>query len=135
MENFDLKTRFLSSIIHLYAFSNYLKELYALEVPNQQPVNPYGQPVNQYGGQPMNQYGQPVPMAPVVSVKEWMLTMLVMAIPIVNIIMMFVWAFSNGENPSKANYFKASLIWAAIILGIYVLIIILIFGIFAAAMN
>ncbi|WP_245599954.1 hypothetical protein [Paenibacillus harenae] len=51
--------------------------------------------------------------------------MLIMIIPIVNIIMMFVWAFGEG-NPSKQNYFKASLLWAAIILGIYAIIFIII---------
>lgn len=61
----------------------------------------------------------------VISVKEWMLTMLIMIIPIVNIIMMFVWAFSSGENPSKANYFKASLIWAAIVLALYIIFFII----------
>jgi len=55
------------------------------------------------------------------SVGEWMLTMLVMMIPCVNIIMMFVWAFGSG-NKSRSNYFKASLIWAAIGIGLSVLI-------------
>jgi hypothetical protein len=58
-------------------------------------------------------------MAPVMSVKDWMIITLVMIIPIVNIIMMFVWAFGEG-NPNRKNYFKASLIWAGIILDSYV---------------
>lgn len=72
--------------------------------------------------------------APVISVKEWLLTMLIMIIPIVNIIMMFVFAFGEG-NPSKQNYFKAALIWAAIILGIYLVFFVLLFGIFFSAAN
>ncbi|MCA0756761.1 hypothetical protein KP806_17020 [Paenibacillus sp. N4] len=56
-----------------------------------------------------------------------MLIMLVMFIPIVNIIMMFVWAFGEG-NPSKQNYFKASLIWAAIVLVIYIILFVLFFA-------
>ncbi len=51
------------------------------------------------------------------SVGEWMLTILIMLIPCVNIIMMFVWAFGSG-NKGRANYFKASLLWAAIILAL-----------------
>ena len=33
------------------------------------------------------------PVAPVMSVGEWMLTLLILALPLVNIIMLFVWAF------------------------------------------
>jgi glycopeptide antibiotics resistance protein len=52
--------------------------------------------------------------APVVRVSDWVLTILVFAIPIVNLVMMFVWAFGGGTNPSKANFAKASLIWVLI---------------------
>lgn len=71
---------------------------------NQQPV--YQQPV----------YQQPYQsdVEPPVSVGEWMLTMLLMAIPCVNIIMLFVWAFGSGAPKSKSNWAKASLIWIAI---------------------
>lgn len=49
----------------------------------------------------------------VVTLKEWIITMLILMIPLVNIVMVFVWAFGGGTNPSKANYFKAMLIiWA-----------------------
>ena len=43
-----------------------------------------------------------------------MLVMLILAIPLVNIVMLFVWAFGGGVNKTKANYCKASLIWIAI---------------------
>lgn len=46
----------------------------------------------------------------IVSIKEWLITILIMSIPIVNIVMIFVWAFGNGTKESKANYFKATLI-------------------------
>lgn len=52
--------------------------------------------------------------AAVVSTKDWMITYLIMIIPLVNIIMLFVWAFSSTENPNKANWAKARLIWIAI---------------------
>ena len=48
--------------------------------------------------------------APIVSIKEWLITNLIMMIPLVNLIMMLVWAFSSNTNPNKANYFKAALI-------------------------
>lgn len=46
----------------------------------------------------------------VVSVGEWLVTSLIMAIPIVNIVMVFVWAFGGGAKKSKANFFKAAII-------------------------
>ncbi len=52
--------------------------------------------------------------AEVVSLKEWLITMLILCIPIVNIIMPFVWAFGSNTNPSKANFFKAQLIMAVV---------------------
>ena len=41
-----------------------------------------------------------------VSVWFWLLAMIVMAIPIVNVVMAIVWAVS-GENQSRKNYFRA----------------------------
>ena len=57
-----------------------------------------------------------------VSVGEWILTMLIMVIPLVNLIMLFVWAFGGNTNPNKANWAKASLIW--MVIGIALAIII-----------
>lgn len=50
----------------------------------------------------------------VVTFKEWMIIMLIMAIPIVNIIMLFVWAFGPTAKATKANFAKAALVWMAI---------------------
>ena len=46
----------------------------------------------------------------IVSTSEWIITNLIMLIPIVNIIMLFVWSFGNNTNLNKANWAKASLI-------------------------
>ncbi|NCU36977.1 MAG: hypothetical protein GX103_13355 [Bacteroidales bacterium] len=46
-----------------------------------------------------------------VTVGDWVLTILITAIPLVGVIMLFVWAFSGGTNVSKANWAKAILIW------------------------
>lgn len=70
--------------------------------------------------------------APVVSVKEWLITNLIMMIPLVNIVMMLVWAFSSNTNPNKANYFKAALILFAIVMVIYLVLAVVIFGSIAA---
>lgn len=55
-----------------------------------------------------------------VSLKEWMITMLILMVPIVNIVMMFVWAFGSETNPSKANYFKAALIFSLILFVLWI---------------
>ena len=38
-----------------------------------------------------------------VSVKDWIITILITAIPLVGLIMLFVWAFGDGAQPSKKN--------------------------------
>lgn len=70
--------------------------------------------------------------APIVSVKEWLITNLIMMIPLVNIVMMLVWAFSSNTNPNKANYFKAALILFAIVMVIYLVLAVVFFGSVAA---
>ncbi len=58
----------------------------------------------------------------VVSVGDWMATSIIMIIPLVNLIMLFVWAFGNGTPASKANWAKAALIWMLIGIVIYAVI-------------
>ena len=67
-----------------------------------------------------------------VSVGDWMLTLFLLAIPLVGLIMLFVWAFGGGTPASKANFAKAALIWAAIIIGLSIIGMILGIGIFRA---
>lgn len=49
-----------------------------------------------------------------ISVGEWVLSLLITALPIINIIMLFVWGFGSNTPVSKANWAKAMLIWTAI---------------------
>lgn len=56
-------------------------------------------------------YQQPMRPNGPVSIGDWFVTILLMAIPLVNLIMLLVWAFGGGTNESKANWAKASLIW------------------------
>ncbi len=72
---------------------------------------------------------------PVMSVGEWMVTLLILIIPIVNIIMLFVWGFGGGVNKTKANYCKASLIWVAIGLILWFTVLSSIMGGMLAAMS
>lgn len=71
-------------------------------------------------------------LAGVVSLGEWMVTLLISAIPIVNIIMFFVWAFGANTKLSKANWAKATLIWIAIGIVFYIVVIVMILGGLAA---
>ena len=48
--------------------------------------------------------------APVMSLGDWIITFIILAIPLVNIIMLFVWGFSSSTNPSKQNFCRATLI-------------------------
>ncbi|MBF4692862.1 hypothetical protein [Fusibacter ferrireducens] len=68
-----------------------------------------------------NQYQENRNISEIVSMKEWIITLLILCIPIVNIVMPFVWAFSSATNPSKANFFKAQLIMAVAIIIIWFL--------------
>jgi len=61
----------------------------------------------------------------VISTKEWVIINLVMLIPIVNIIMLIVWAFGDNTNLNKANWAKASIIVWVIGFLFYFIIIIL----------
>lgn len=70
-----------------------------------------------------------------VSVGEWLITYLIMIIPIVNVIMLFVWAFGDGTKESKANWAKASLILAAIGLVIGFFFFSLMVSMFASLTN
>lgn len=63
----------------------------------------------------------------VVPVWDWVLTLLLTLLPLINLVMLFIWAFGENTNPSKANYAKASLfIFAA--LALLYLLIALLFG-------
>lgn len=59
------------------------------------------------------------------SVKQWMFTLIVMMIPLVNIVMFLVWAFGKG-NRGRANYFKAQLLLILIGCVLWLLLVMLI---------
>ena len=58
----------------------------------------------------------------VMSVKEWLITLLILCVPLVNIIMMFVWGFGSSTKPIKANFCKAYLILTAIAITLYLVL-------------
>lgn len=104
----------------------------ATENPYQQSASdPYQKSVQE---QLQYQYREPeTDLEEPISMGEWLVTMLLMLIPCVNIVLMFVWAFSSKEKKSKSNYFKAALIFAAIVLVLYI-ILIAIFGVAITSM-
>ena len=66
--------------------------------------------------------------APIMKVGDWIIVFLITAIPIVNIIMLFVWGFGDNHNPNKSNWAKASLIMLAIVFVFYIFIALIIGG-------
>lgn len=48
--------------------------------------------------------------ARVMSLKDWIITIIISYIPLVGLIMLFVWAFSSGTNENKKNWAKALLL-------------------------
>ena len=69
-----------------------------------------------------------------VTIGNWMLTYLLMGIPVINIILLFAWAFGDNTPISKANWAKASLIWMIIGIAFSVLLFV-VFGLGAVLLS
>ena len=98
-----------------YQNQNYQGQRYQGQ-PYQNP--PYGQPP----------YSQQPDKTSVMSMKDWLLTLLLMLIPIANIVFLFIWGFGSEANENKKHWAQAELIMVAIIIGIEILV-----GVFAFA--
>ncbi len=57
-----------------------------------------------------------------VSVGNWILTMIILAIPLVGFIMLFVWGFGDSTPKSKSNFCKATLLLSVIAIGLSIVI-------------
>jgi len=68
------------------------------------------------------------------SVKDWLITLLLMSIPLVGFVLLFVYAFGSSENVNKQNWAKAQLIFIAIIIGLMIIFFSIFGAIFASAM-
>ncbi len=62
------------------------------------------------------------------TVGEWFVTILILALPLVNIVMYLYWAFADGVNLNKRNFCRASLLWAGVGIGIAFMVIVSIGG-------
>lgn len=67
-------------------------------------------------------------LAGVVTIGEWLITLLLAAIPVVNIVMLLVWAFGSNTKTSKANWAKATLIFVLIAIVFYFVVIVAFIG-------
>jgi len=68
------------------------------------------------------------------SVKDWLITFLILAIPVVGFIMLFVYAFGSDQNVNRQNWAKAQLIMAAIMIVLITLFFLAFGALFMAAM-
>ena len=67
------------------------------------------------------------------TVGAWFVTMLVLALPLINVVMYLYWAFADGVNLNKRNFCRASLLWFAI--GVCIALVIAVLGGFAAFLS
>lgn len=56
-----------------------------------------------------------------ISLFEWMITMLILSVPLLNFIMLFVWAFGGERNETKVNFARAVLLW--MLIGIVIMLL------------
>jgi len=70
--------------------------------------------MDNYGNDFNQQSNNGVQLEPPMTIVDWIITIIITGIPCVNIVMLFVWGFSNGGNTSRKNYCRAALILGAI---------------------
>jgi len=70
---------------------------------------------------------QEIQNQPTVSVGDWVLTIFISGLPLIGLIMLFVWGFGSDTPVNKANWAKATLIWYAIGI-VFVIIFFMAFG-------
>ncbi|CAK7042277.1 hypothetical protein [Tissierella sp.] len=58
----------------------------------------------------------------VMTIGEWIGILIILAVPILNILMYVLWAFSSGTNKNLQNFCRATLIIAAITIAFGMLI-------------
>jgi uncharacterized membrane protein YjgN (DUF898 family) len=62
------------------------------------------------------------------SVGNWMITLVIMTIPILNFVALIYWAASSSSNPVKSNFAKAAIIWMVVIILLGLLFLVAFFG-------
>lgn len=83
----------------------------------------------------MDQNNLPGTFKQEVSVGDWMITLLITSLPLIGLIMLFVWAFGDGTNQSKKNWAKATLIWYAIGFVLFIIFLIMFWAFISAMLS
>jgi heme/copper-type cytochrome/quinol oxidase subunit 2 len=71
----------------------------------------------------------------IISTGEWVLYIFLFSIPLINIIILCIWAFGNQSNPTKTHFGRAALIWIAIGIVLYIIFGLIIFSVFTTNMH
>lgn len=66
---------------------------------------------------------------------DWIITILIKNLPLIGLIMLFVWAFGDGTEPSKKNWAKATLIWYAIGFVLFIVFLIMFWAFISAMLS
>lgn len=66
------------------------------------------------------------------TIGDWLITFIITAIPLIGIIMLFVWAFGDGTHPSKKSWAQAYLILMLILVVLVIIFFILFWTIIAS---
>jgi small-conductance mechanosensitive channel len=75
----------------------------------------------------------PAGMEYIVKTGEWIATLILTLVPLVNIICLFMWAFASGTRTSKKYYARAVLLLAMV--SIIIIVVVLLILIFAFGIN
>jgi hypothetical protein len=73
---------------------------------------------------------QPAAYQPL-TIGDWVITRIILALPLVGLVMLFVWALSSDTHPSKKTYCQSTLVIAGCVIAV-VLFVGLLCGGFAA---
>jgi len=48
------------------------------------------------------------------SVSDWVLTIFLSGLPLIGLVLLFIWAFGDNQRPERVNWAKATLVWMLI---------------------
>ena len=83
----------------------------------------------------MDQHNLPGTVQNHVTLGEWIVTLIITAIPIVGLVMLFVWAFGDSANQSKKTWAQAYLIFMLVGVILAILFFGIIVSIFGSMFN
>lgn len=93
------------------------------------PPSAYGEPRYQRQAEPAPK-AEDAPEQPVKTL-EWLWSLILTAVPIVNLVVLLIWSFGTGTSITKRNWARAKLILVAVGTVVSVLAMIVLFGVLA----